>query len=518
MNEGGEADIFENLDIDSLVIQLEKELLEEDGTLFDFITIFWEVIVPGDEFISSWYIEYMCEELEVVANWVINREPKKYDLVINVPPGSTKSTICTIMFPLWLWLKDPTVVAITSSYSGALSIIHSTKSRDIARSEKFTLLLSDYFERKFKKKLTLKKDKDGKSNWENNFTGERIATSTGGTVTGRHGHIIIIDDPIKPDETASPKAVAAANNHMNKTLSSRKKNKESTPVILVMQRLHHADPSGNLLSKNKPIKHICLPAEEQDNISPPELRAKYVNGLLDPVRLSQAVLAEAKVDLGSRDYAHQYGQEASPGEGDIFKRVWFPKINYAKFLEILANARKRPETVDVFIDGAYTSNKDDNDPTEMFTSVKIDNKAYILDASQQWLEYNEALRFIEGFVKKGKNMVPETSGKACIENKATGISFKQSLVDDTDVDAINIKCPSVDKETRARKASPKIEAGRVILVGDFWTENFLNMVCDFPNAVHDGLTDCLSMMVDYYFGSNNGLSKDEVNNLLPGWM
>ena len=77
--------------------------------------------------VFNWHIPYLCEELQKLSKYIVHREPKPYDLIVNIPPGTTKSTIVTIMWPVWLWTQDPTIRIITNSYSGGLSIEHATK-------------------------------------------------------------------------------------------------------------------------------------------------------------------------------------------------------------------------------------------------------------------------------------------------------------------------------------------------------------------------------------------------------
>src|SRR5690606_11965246 len=76
--------------------------------------------------------------------------------------------------------------------------------------------------------------------------------------------------------------------------------------------------------------HICLPAElkggDDDNVLPVELKENYVNGLLDPLRLSRPILESFRNVLGTKSYTGQYLQRPAPDEGGIFKREWFDII------------------------------------------------------------------------------------------------------------------------------------------------------------------------------------------------
>src|SRR5690606_29480431 len=94
-------------------------------------------------------------------------------------------------------------------------------------------------------------------------------------------------------------------------------------TIMVMQRLHHNDPAGDWLRrKGDRLRHICLPGEVSKHVKPEHLKDYYVDGLLDPVRLSRESLEKIKSDLGSYGYAGQIGQQPSPEDGEIWRSGW----------------------------------------------------------------------------------------------------------------------------------------------------------------------------------------------------
>jgi predicted phage terminase large subunit-like protein len=451
---------------------------------YDFIKRFWDVIIP-EEFQDNWHIKYLADELQKVAERVIKREPKEYDLIINVPPGTSKSTICTIMFPVWCWVRDPSLKFITGSYSETLATQHSVKSRD--------LLKSDKFKRLFPGLIDFKYDSDNKTLYENTKGGGRFTTSTGGTITGMHGHILILDDPLNALKAQSETERNTANNWFSQTLSTRKIIKDVTVTIVIMQRLHENDTTGYILSKGLRIKHVCLPAEESRNISPPELREYYKNGLLDPIRLSESVLAEQKAYMGSYGYAGQFMQIPSPEEGGIIKKDWFKYISLADFEEL---RKKSNPTFNTFIDPAYTANKS-NDPTALLSCTVIDNILYINDAVEKWLELPVLVKFIPEFTKKNGG---DSRSRIYVEPKASGLSIVQTFRQ-SNLNVIEAPAPKEDKTTRAHGISSFIEAGKVVLIGnknDSWIENLLAQVTQFPNAKHDDLVDVLVMACSHH--------------------
>ena len=471
------------LKIKKYLILLEKKKREVQKSFHSFFLYFWDTIIQ-DEYIDNWHIKYLCNELQYLSEFIINKKIKPYDLIINVPPGTSKSTIVTVMFPVWLWINEPSLSILTSSYSSSLSINHSLLSRDI--------FLSDKFKDMFGNDIKIKKDKNNKTNWANNMGGERIITSTGGSATGRHAHIILIDDPLNPEQAVSDKERENANRFINSTLSSRKKDKEKTPTILIMQRLHEDDPTGNMLSKGKNIKHICLPAEIGNNIFPKELRNHYLDGLLDVNRLNESILTEAKKDLGIYAYAGQFEQNPAPLEGGILKRIWFEKISYEKFMYLTNNHN---HINNFMLDTAFTKDTK-NDPSGIISYCKIENKIYIYNAKKWRLEFPELIKILPKYCKENDY---DSRSRLMIEPKANGISVVQQLKTDVDLNVMELPAPKDDKTTRTFANSAIIENGNVVIVDGVWNTEFIDEIITFPNAKHDEFIDLLNCSVEREF-------------------
>lgn len=462
-------------------------------SFFYFVQTFWDVIIK-EEPTYNWHIPFLCDELQRLSVSIVAREPKPYDLIVNIPPGTTKSTIVTIMWPVWLWTQDATLRIITNSYSGGLSIEHATKSKDIIQSDKFRALFPH---------IVIRKDKSGKQNYENTETGYRYATSTGATITGFHAHVIINDDPVNPKQAESEPLRVQANEH-TKTLSSRKVDKANTPVVTIMQRLHEEDVTGYMLKKKgENIRHICLPAEDCDDVKPAELRKFYVDGLLDPKRLNRTVLQEAKVDLGSRGYAGQYGQTPSAAGGNIIKESWFRKISYSDF-----RALRFKEAIHFFLDTAYDEKKKktDNDPSGIIAACKIKNNIYITHAKKVWKSFPDLLRFLPEYMYA--NDYDSSLSTLRVEPKANGKSVVQQLEDSTTLNVTYTPTPTDAKDVRLHAIAPKVECGRVFLVEGEWNEEFIDEVCGFPTKVHDEYVDLLGYAVNYFMDDEMELPDD----------
>lgn len=451
---------------ETLPIPTRNELKAElcSRSFFYFLQEFWDVIIPETP-IYNWHIEYLCEQLQKMVFKVRDREDKDSDIIINIPPGTTKSTICTVMLPAWAWTIDPTLRIMTVSYASSLSTDHAVKSRDIIRSSKY----QNYFPG-----IEIKQDQDNKTHYKNTLGGERYATSVTGTSTGFHAHIIVVDDPINPHGAKSQAERDSANSFMDATLSTRKIDKGITPTVLVMQRLHQKDPAGNWLSKkNKKINHICLPAELSKDVNPPELTDNYIDGLLDPFRLNREDLNNIKIDLGSYGYAGQMQQTPSPEGGGIWQKwiIPVPDKDFPTQLQRLGSDW----------DLAYTKN-DANSASAYVTAGLLGTNMYIDALGFDWLEFPELIKYM-------KNRV----SPHYIEGKASGKSAKQSLVRQG-INAVEVSVEAGDKVSRANKVTPFAEAGRVFIresLIDTLYNDSKQGILRFPNNENDDLNDAL---------------------------
>ena len=283
-------------------------------SFWDFVQEFWGEIID-EPLIPNWHMEYLCRELQKVAERVFKREPKQYDLLINIAPGSSKSTIVSVMFPMWCWIREGWVQTICGSYGHELSLDLASKSRIVLQSEKFKNCFP---------KLKLRLDQNTKTYFQNTDGGWRYATSTGGAVTGKHGHLIIIDDPIDPQGALSEAELKGANDWLTDTIPKRKVSQKNSVMIMIMQRLSLDDPSALWLEwaeKGLPLRHVCIPAELTKEscpfVKPKNLKRFYQDGLMDPIRLSRESLRAQEL-LSNRSYSGQYNQMPMPPGGGMF--------------------------------------------------------------------------------------------------------------------------------------------------------------------------------------------------------
>lgn len=465
-----------------------------------FVKEFWEDI-DAEPLIWNWHIDVYCHELEKVARRVFGlvrrdkdgnvmvrkRLPKEYDLLVNVPPGTSKSKIFTVMFPAWCWVNDATLKFINGSYSNDLSLEHAALSRDLIKCSRF----QRYFPA-----VRIRPDKDAKGCYHNDSKGSRYSTSVGGTVTGMHAHFIVIDDPLNPKKAASEVELKAAVHWIDQTLSTRKIDKQITVTITVMQRLHELDPAGNILEKmeagKKKVRHICLPGEIFDEkirakVRPSCLQLYYTDGMLDPQRMGRQVLDELQADLGQYGYAGQIGQSPAPPGGGMFKTEKIEIVNSIAPTNVGETIR--------YWDKAGTSAKEN--ANACFTAgVKIARvlnhpklQYIILDVVRgQWeaTEREEHVKQTAGLdghaVKVWIEQEPGSGGKESAQNTVRNLAGF----------SVYAECPTGDKVTRADPFSVQVNWGNVCMLAGPWNYDFISEMAMYPFGVRKDQIDAAS--------------------------
>lgn len=460
-------------------------------SFYRFLKYFWPVISP-EKLVDNWHIKYLCDEIQKVQIRVENGEPKEYDLLINIPPGTTKTTIVSVLYPVWAWTRAYHMRFISLGYSATLSLEAAELSRDLIRSGEFKEMYPE---------LDLKADKDVKSNYRvvkifqqrqlsaPNISsgGNRYSTSIGGTLTGFHGHVILVDDPLNPGEATSTTILDSTNRWMDQVLSTRKVDKEVTVIIMVMQRIHQNDPSGHWLKKKKDkIKHICLPAEINtleytEKVNPPELKDFYVNGLLDPVRLNPGVLKELKTDLGQYGYAGQMGQTPTPPKGGMFQVDHFQYINTVPADHLIAKKIRYWDKAGSAGKGAYTAG------VKMF-KLKTGEFVVVDVKRGQWATHERERIIKETAIADGIDVEiwieqePGSGGKESAENTVinlTGYACHKDL-------------PRGDKVYRADPYSVQVNEGRVWLLTADWNHEYVEEHRFFPLSTYKDQVDASS--------------------------
>lgn len=476
-------------------IQEMMDAVEADAckrSFYQFIKSFWGIICT-DAFVDNWHVKYIADELQQGAQYIFDKKEVPYKLLINISPGTSKSSIILYLYPVWVWINDDTQRFITTSHSASLSIKAGVKSRDILQSPKFKRLF---------KNIKIRRDLSAKTFYQLENGGNRTITSKTGSVTGQHASFILSDDISDASKANSETDKIQTINHIQ-TISSREAKAGHTFHVYLQQRLSEDDSTAYLLQTIDPqnIKHICLPAILSDNVKPFEAR-KYYNdeGLFDPIRLSMNVLEKKKKELGTLAFSAQYMQSPVPIGGNLVQSAWFTTIT--REYSILSS-----HLYNTFIDTAYKeankSGEPTNDPTGFITTYFENNTLYVSDYQEVWMNIMDLCRYLD----KDLSKVHSRQSRVYIEPKASGVSIVQAMREMSNLNVCEIKGRKESKLVELTAILPLLESGRVVLVEGKWNELFIKRLTEFPYGKHDEAVDVLCYALNHYI--KNDTSKQE---------
>jgi phage terminase large subunit-like protein len=302
--------IIEILDYESH--EIDREVYE--GSLIEFFKRAWQEIDPA-RLKVNWHHEALAEHLEAVAFGEIKK------LLINIPPGCTKTNLASVCFPAWVWaqpgrgpLIGPQAKFMSITYGDALS-------KTIARLSR-RLLTSGWYQGLWGDRVKFEADQIGLEDMGNTAGGFRIATSIGGATLGRRGDCLIIDDPHKVDEAESDIERQNVIDAYDEALATRVTDPSTVAEIIIMQRLHEGDLSGHVLDKyGSAFTHLCLPMEFEPTLAcAADIRTRDCE-LLWPGQWTREAVEALKIRLGTYAAAGQLQQTPTPRAGGIIGRT-----------------------------------------------------------------------------------------------------------------------------------------------------------------------------------------------------
>lgn len=433
------------------------------------------------DFRINWHHRVIANALEKFARGEILR------LMIFLQPQIGKSEMVSRHFPGFLFGHDPDLRVIAGTYGDTFASLFNLDVQRIMDSEPYRKL--------FPNAPLAGHGEDGQ--WIKNSSlfdivghrGRYHSVGVGGSLTGKTGNVLLIDDPVKNDEEARSKIYREKQFNWYNTVARtrlKKSSRDGIPprVLLTMTRWHEDDLAGRLLALAKANPKLPqwtilkFPAIREDMENPYDPRE--LDGPLWPEMVSMAELEELKADR--RTWTSLYQQRPSPESGTVVKREWW------KFY------RELPADMDIEIQSWDLTFKDGekNDFVAGQVWGKKGANKYLIYRFKGRLAFNEQLSVFKQvtakFPRAGTKLVEDTANGpaliAALKNEISGI--------------IAIK-PKGSKLARAESVAPEVEAGNVYLpdpsidpnIGDFIEE-----WSTFPNGVHDDEVDACSQALN----------------------
>lgn len=436
-----------------------------------FIQRSFATVDPGTKYLHNWHIDAIAFQLERIARGEITR------LIITMPPRSLKSIAASVAFPAWLLGKNPRKKIVAVSYAEGLS-------------EKLALdcmkvLNSPWYQACFPQ-TRIAKGRGARSDFETTMGGGRFSTSVGGSVTGRGGDIVIIDDPHKPEDMGSQVRRVAVLDWYRSTLLSRLNDPQTSPIIVIQQRVHEEDLAGMLIEQGG-WTHLNLPAIAEERAEYQLTREKSIilreGSLLHQDRLPRDLLDCRREELGSYVFAAQYQQRPAPLGGGIVKWDWFQTYDVAPQRQ---DGDRRVQSWDT-----ASKASEANDYSICMTWLVRGASAWLLDVFRAKLEFPELRRRIEDEAHR------QRASLLLIEEAGSGVQLIQDLLANSNLNVTGM-IPKDDKATRLLAVTPLIEGRRIAIPKEAtWLADFQREIVLFPKGKHDDQVDSLSQFLKW---------------------
>lgn len=306
----------------------------------EFVKQAWFVMEPDTPLVWNWHMDVICAHLEAVTSGLIRR------LIVNVPPGHSKSLLTSVFWPAWMWLRAPGTRVLCASYGLDLAIRDATKTKD--------LVLDEWYQTTFRPEWKIRSDSKAKQNYQNTARGSRKSMSVGAGTTGNRGNGVIIDDPL-----SIMNGFSEAKRHEARTwLFQAAQNRLADPrvgwIVMIMQRVHNEDPTGAALEKKiDKWELVCLPSEFEPHRAFRSLLADlppdhphyarfqrfgtdprtHAGELLFPEFFTREVIEGQKEALQALAFAGQHQQRPTPAQGNIFQGEMFLQAQKSEYDE-----------------------------------------------------------------------------------------------------------------------------------------------------------------------------------------
>jgi hypothetical protein len=472
-------------------------------SLWEFVKEAWHVVEPATPFVPGWHLQAIVEHLEAITRGEIR------NLVINVPPRHMKSLAVSVFWPTWEWIEQPWLRYIYSAYGEQLATRDALKSR--------RLIQSPWYQRHYGSSFRLTSDQNQKTRYDNDRTGYRIATGVGGMATGEGGDRLVLDDPHKLSDDHSDAAREFAIDFWNETMSTRGNDPETVAKVVIMQRVHERDVTGDIIEKmeagGERYEMLVLPAEyEADRKIWPsaigwEDPRREEGELLWPERFSREHQETLKVTLADKYPGQQQQRPAAKG-GTVFKREWWAgKNRYDP-----ASRRLKNKAIARF---ALWDTANKKKETNAYTALAVgellpDYRLLLRYVNRKRLTFDELPdHIVEQVAPFYRDLKLKAVG---IEDAASGQNVIPVLqVSDTEwIRDLIVPIPPVGKEESWDAASVWCRRDCVLLpeptedVG--WLHDFEEELFKIPNAAFKDQADAFAMLVNHVERTYRALS------------
>ena len=388
-------------------------------------------------------------------------------LALFLPPGSAKSTYASMVFPAWYFSRHPQANIIAASHTAELAERFGRRVRSLVNEHADCLGVG------------VSEDSAAAGRWDTTHGGEYFACGVGGSVTGRRGDCVLIDDPVRSREDADSELIREKQWDWYKfDLATRLKPDAS--VVLIQTRWHELDLAGRLLQEEGDRwKVISLPMEATSLDDP---LGRKIGDPLWPQWFNDEMRKDAKRD--ARVWQSLYQQNPVAEEGNLFKREWVKVIDY------LPNT----ETMRFYgaADYAVTSGGGDYSVI-LIVGVDSDDKLYLVDL---WRGQTSPDVWVEKYCDLVREWRPMSFAEEQGQIRSGVGPFLERRARERGAYSVREQFPTRgDKAVRCASIRGRMAMGGLhVLRSSPWKDDLINELVAFPAGAHDDQVDALGLI------------------------
>lgn len=414
------------------------------------------------------------DELADVCERIASGELKR--VMVFLPPRHSKSEMFSRLFSAYYLKRNPHHWVGLTSYAAELAFTLSRAARD-----NFV-----------KNGGEIRGDAAAVKHWETSEGGGMWAAGVGGPITGKGGHLLLVDDPLKNSEEAASEVIREKHKEWYSSTFYTRLEPEGA-VVIIQTRWHEDDLAGWLLDEESQTDVpegwyvVNLPAIAEEPRELPETCTVHpdwreTGEALCPERYDEAALRRIRAK-GERNFDALYQQRPSPKEGYFFDVTKLQIVDAAPAEGRRCRGWDKAGTPG---GGDYTAGGK--------VSKAPDGLFYIEDMSRgQW---DTATR------DRTIRQTAELDGKACHqkgeqEPGSGGLEAAENFIRLLAGFSVSNEKSTANKEIRADPLSSQINAGNVRLVRGDWNKAFLEEMRQFPFGKHDDQVDAVSLAFNH---------------------
>jgi predicted phage terminase large subunit-like protein len=434
------------------------------------------VVETFPDFVDGWFYHDLCARL---AQFMLDvRQKKRPRLILCMPPRLGKSELCSVRFPLFCLLNNPTWEVIVSSYSQDICERFSRRARSLVQHDYVNSLwrVDDKPSHSTQQEWSISRNTNG---------GTYKAASRGSAMTGSGANVLIIDDPLKNMVEADSNAVKEGLWEWFAS-TARTRLAPGGGILLIQTRWSPDDLAGRLIAESgknpradKYEQFVYRALAEVDE------KHRCAGEALHEERFTLEEMQSTKESLPIRIWNALYQQNPTVPGGVVVLEEWL------RFYTEIPPVKDFDQIIQAW-DLRFGAKKDAGSYVVGQVWGRIGARYYLLDQFRDRISYVASKDAVESLTARWP-----IAALKLVENKANGPALQDDLQDT--IPGIVLTNPRGDKVQRLERCQPAFRAGNVFVPESApWKLEYVTELTTFPNAPNDDQVDVTSLALGWF--------------------